>query len=168
MEETDPDGYISTGDVDGANDNTIVADVGPGENVVDQDFFDQALGSISGNIWNDENGNGINDGEPPIPGVTVCLLQGAAQVACTTTDSNGDYSFPDVPPGDYTVVETDPDGFTSTTPNNLPVTVGSGEDVSGVDYGDQSLTRPWAASAAPCVKVMAAALANLASLASPA
>ena len=137
--ETDPDGYISTGDVDGANDNTIVANVGAGENVVDQDFFDQALGSISGNVWNDENGNGVNDGEPSLPDVTVCLLQGDSQVACTTTDSNGDYTFPDVPPGDYTVVENDPPGFTSTTPNTIPVTVGPGEVVEDVDAGDQTL-----------------------------
>ena len=126
--ETDPAGYISTGDVDGANDNTIVATVPAGVTVTGRDFGDVKLGSIGGIVWNDLNSNGILDGgEPGIPGVPVCAVPvGAACRSATVTDASGNYTIPNVPPGAYTVTETDPAGMVSTTPNTVPVTVPSG------------------------------------------
>ena len=53
-------------------------------------------------------------GEPGIPGVTVTLLdENGDVVQQTTTDANGDYSFPNVPVGTYSVVETDEPGWDS-------------------------------------------------------
>ncbi|MFD4669667.1 SdrD B-like domain-containing protein [Lentzea sp. NPDC058450] len=51
-------------------------------------------------VWNDKNGNGLQDeGEPGIPGVTVKLSDGKT----TTTDANGKYLFEGMPDGTYTV-----------------------------------------------------------------
>ncbi len=69
--------------------------------------------AIGGRAFADGNGNAIqDDGEPPEPGLTVALLNGAGQpaldiegnpVAETTTDFAGHYVFDDLAPGSYEV-----------------------------------------------------------------
>jgi len=60
-------------------------------------------------VWNDLNGNGIQDaGEPGIAGV-VLQLSGAA-TATTTTDDNGQYLFGGLCGGKYTVTVVPPPG----------------------------------------------------------
>ncbi len=50
-----------------------------------------------------------NGGEVGIPGVSVCLKDTNDNIiACTTTNGTGDYTFPGVPNGSYTIV-VDPD-----------------------------------------------------------
>jgi hypothetical protein len=85
-------------------------------------------GNITGTVFYDYNGNGIQDpGEPGVPGATVELL-GARQVDAageltalaapgdvssllsTTSDSNGDYAFNNLPAGTFYVREQLPDG----------------------------------------------------------
>jgi hypothetical protein len=136
--ESDPSGYISTGDVDGANDNKIVATVPAGGSVTDRDFGDAKLGSINGTVWNDVDKDGIQDpGEAGLPNVVVCATPtaGGAPV-CDVTDGNGNYNLPNLPPGSYVVTETDPAGYTSTTPNSVPVNLGSGQNTDSPDFGD--------------------------------
>ncbi|MCL7412203.1 MAG: MSCRAMM family adhesin SdrC [ANME-2 cluster archaeon] len=61
-------------------------------------------GSIGDFVWNDLNGNGIQDaGEPGIPGVTVNLSNESGILATTTTDSNGFYLFDGLCINCYTV-----------------------------------------------------------------
>ena len=49
---------------------------------------------IGNRVWRDTNRNGIQDpGEPGIGGVAVALYENNAQVASTTTDSQGQYYF---------------------------------------------------------------------------
>ncbi|MGB9738108.1 SdrD B-like domain-containing protein, partial [Chloroflexus sp.] len=73
-----------------------------------------ALASLGDRVWNDLNYNGIQDaGEPGVNGVEVSLyrpgydgLAGTADdelVATTTTNSSGNYSFTNLPPGRYFV-----------------------------------------------------------------
>jgi hypothetical protein len=52
-------------------------------------------GSVGDFVWNDLNGNGIQDaGEPGLSGVTVSLYNTTPSlVGTTTTDSNGNYLF---------------------------------------------------------------------------
>jgi hypothetical protein len=55
-------------------------------------------------VWVDTNRDGLQDGEPGVPDVTVVLKNGAgAQVGTTTTDENGKYQFSDLPDGSYQV-----------------------------------------------------------------
>ncbi len=59
---------------------------------------------IGDRVWEDLNANGIQDtGEPGIPGITVNLICPTCIGITTTTDSNGNYLFTDLDPGDYVV-----------------------------------------------------------------
>jgi hypothetical protein len=82
------------------------------------------LSALGDYVWNDENENGIqDDGESPVAGVTVKLLQPGANGLCdasdamlatTTTGANGFYLFDNLVAGDYCVLFVLPDGFTFT------------------------------------------------------
>lgn len=69
----------------------------------DAGFFRPA--SLGDFVWYDDNDNGVQDaGEAPVAGVTVRLLSAAgAEIASTTTDSNGGYRFDGLRPGGYVV-----------------------------------------------------------------
>jgi SdrD B-like domain len=57
---------------------------------------DAAPLEIGNRVWNDANGNGVQDpGEPPIANVTVNLYApgGTAPIATAVTDNNGNYYF---------------------------------------------------------------------------
>jgi len=93
-----------------------------GANVTDVDGGFIPLGAISGSVLNDDNENGDLDvGDTTgLTGVTLELWKDTdgngtpdVFVSSTTTDSNGDYSFTNVPVGNYVVIETDPAGFQS-------------------------------------------------------
>lgn len=66
------------------------------------------IAGIGGSIFTDADGDGIQDGagngEGGIEGVTVTLLDDNGNVVQTVeTDADGNYFFPNVPPGTYTV-----------------------------------------------------------------
>ena len=96
------------------------------------------FGTIAGTVYNDMDADGdFADSDGPIAGVTISLLdENGNVIATTTTDSNGDYIFTGLLPGDYTVVEADPNGFVSSTPNEIEVNLSEGEDSTGNDYLD--------------------------------
>ena len=86
------------------------------------------VGAIGDRVWIDNDGNGVQDaGEPSIAGVAVTLYNNAGTaIAMATTDINGNYLFPGLTPGNYTI------GF-----SNLPVGFGfSGQDKGGNDATD--------------------------------
>jgi hypothetical protein len=96
-----------TTDGDGSNGNLTV------------DIALTGTGSIGNFVFNDTNGNGIQDaGEAGIPGVTVTLTYPDGSTTSTTTDANGNYNFPNLAPGTtYSVVFGTPSGFNPATPN---------------------------------------------------
>ena len=110
---------------------------------------------ITGNLWDDADGNGVNNGEDPIPGATVCLYasDGLTLIVCTQTRTNGDYIFPGDPNGSYVVkvdpksidpayVQTgDPDqpGVPCTVCDNQTIAVVSGGNDTGNDFGYQKV-----------------------------
>ena len=84
------------------------------------DFGFYPLSSLGDRVWLDTNGNGIQDaGEAGIPGVSVKLLDGLGNpfldrngvAVATTTDSNGNYLFKDLPVGNYQVKFMPPAGY---------------------------------------------------------
>jgi SdrD B-like domain len=101
---TEPD---VAADSDGTNGNLTV------------DFGFKGTGAIGDFVFNDRNGNGIQDaGEPGIGSVTVTLTYPNGQTATTTTDANGLYSFTNLAPGTtYSVTFGTPAGFNPTTSN---------------------------------------------------
>ncbi|MBW6467239.1 MAG: DUF11 domain-containing protein, partial [Brevefilum sp.] len=160
-----PEGYILTGDPDGCEGDPCEI-ITPHEHEVtlgligeelvieylDADFgyYNAATYAVSGTVWDDLNGDGVQDtGELGIPGVTVCLYNaaGTTVIACTTTDVNGDYVFPGVAPGDYVikvnpstlpspayVATYDPDGIATLHQTAISVVAA---DVIDQDFGYQ-------------------------------
>jgi protocatechuate 3,4-dioxygenase beta subunit len=81
-------------------------------NTYDFGFF-LPLGSIGDRVWNDIDGDGIQDAnEVGVAGVTVVLLNSAGQpIATTTTDAFGNYKFNGLLAGDYSVRVTPPANY---------------------------------------------------------
>ena len=98
------------------------------------DFGLVAPATIGDRVWNDADGNGADNGEPGVPGVTVILKDAnGVEVARTTTDANGNYRFAGLVPGTYTVDIEVPAGFNAAT-TSMTVTVGEGEENLDVDF----------------------------------
>ncbi|QGH70117.1 SdrD B-like domain-containing protein [Pseudactinotalea sp. HY158] len=111
--------------------------------------------SVGDYVWVDENRDGLQDeGEPGIPGVTVCLVGPDGEpvtdvfgepVGPVVTDENGHYTFDDLPAltGDdvYTVC-IDRDASAEALEPYVPTTLGAGDD-RGVD------SSTWEASSEP-------------------
>jgi hypothetical protein len=77
------------------------------------------LGSLGDRVWRDNNGNGIQDaGEPGVAGISVQLRDCNGNVlSTTTTNSNGNYNFPNLNAGCYVVRFTNISGFAISPPN---------------------------------------------------
>ena len=98
------------------------------------DFGLVAPATIGDRVWNDADGNGADNGEPGVPGVTVILKDAnGVEVGRTTTDANGNYRFAGLVPGTYTVDIEVPAGFNAAT-TSMTVTVGEGEENLDVDF----------------------------------
>ena len=98
------------------------------------DFGLVAPATIGDRVWNDADGNGADNGEPGVPGVTVILKDAnGVEVARTTTDANGNYRFAGLVPGTYAVDIEVPAGYNAAT-TSMTVTVGEGEEKLDVDF----------------------------------
>lgn len=95
------------------------------------------VGNLQGTVWNDLNGNATKDaGEPGLAGAQVILRDnGNNLIGSHTTGSDGFYSFPDLTPGSYSVVEVDPSGYVSTTPNNWVIPISANSTLT-LNFGD--------------------------------
>jgi hypothetical protein len=107
------------------------------------DFGQQQLASISGIMFNDNNGNGVLDsGEKPLAG-WACFIDfnnngvfdGADYRA--TADANGKYTFANLVPGTYHIHHNPAVGWRRAVPSNSwDVTVTAGQNVTGKNIGD--------------------------------
>ncbi len=152
--EIDPAGAISVNDRQGApNDNQVGVEILAAD-VTDADFLDQNIelaalrGSVRADL--DSDGNPADD-DPPLAGVLLLLytdpngdghpFDGYA-VALTTTDLNGEYSFPQLPSGHYVIFQFDPQGATSTwdatgdAGDSMVAATLAGADVVNLDFLD--------------------------------
>lgn len=99
------------------------------------DFGLKGTASLGDFVWNDLNGNGVQDaGEPGISGATVTLTYPNGATAITTTDANGAYGFANLIPGTYSVSFTTPSGFIP-SPANLGDDTKDSDPESGVVSG---------------------------------
>ncbi len=72
-------------------------------------------GVIGNFVWDDLDGNGLQDaGEPGIDNVTLTLKQGTTVKGTATTDVDGAYLFTEVCGGTYTVEVARPNGYVAT------------------------------------------------------
>ncbi|MEZ5381807.1 MAG: SdrD B-like domain-containing protein [Microthrixaceae bacterium] len=111
-------------------------------------------GSLGDFIWNDLNGDGIQDkGEAGVEGATVALLNSVGQVVATQlTEADGAYLFENLAPGKYRIVVTPPAGYelspraqggdiardsdvSPTSGSSAVVTLAPGEDRTDLDAG---------------------------------
>ena len=69
--------------------------------------------TIAGSVHVDTNGDATDDtSDPPLSGVTIQLLDSTGNVLQTTlTDASGNYSFSQIPPGNYGLRELQPNGY---------------------------------------------------------
>ncbi len=89
------------------------------------------VGALGNFVWNDLNGDGIQDAnEPGAAGITVILYNSAGNPVDTVfTDASGGYLFTNLTPGNYTV------GF-----SNLPAGFSfTGQDLGGNDATDSDV-----------------------------
>jgi large repetitive protein len=165
-----PEGYLFTRpDADGLGLNgSLNSDVNPltgrsasfqlntGELNLNIDAGLFVPGSIAGAVYFDSKGD--HHGDIPMPGVQLCLVDASGEPVCdphnvaltTTTCEEGCYSFTNLPPGHYQVVQTQPDGYFSVSDvdggdldingDMSIITLGSGQDVTGQDFVESMLT----------------------------
>jgi subtilisin-like proprotein convertase family protein len=130
LEFTPPTGYyFSPQDVGGNN----MADSDPdpttgqtasttlvsGENDTSWDAGLYRLGTIGDYVWEDLDGDGIQDtGERGLTGITVTLSHCTQPISYTAmTNASGVYSFTNLPPASYSLEFELPDGYAFTRPN---------------------------------------------------
>ncbi|HYW70374.1 MAG TPA: SdrD B-like domain-containing protein, partial [Pyrinomonadaceae bacterium] len=117
----------------------VVASSGTDTNVYFGNFH---TATISGQVFKDFNASGLIDtGEPGLSGWTVFLdlnnngIIDAGETS-VTTDATGNYSFPNVGPGQVTVREVVQSGWSPTTnSSSSPITVTSGMNQT-INFGD--------------------------------
>ncbi len=125
IRQTQPHGFLdgldSAGTVDGVptgiaqNPGDLITGVNirQGQRAIEYNFGELKPASLSGRVHVDLNGNCTHDpGEPLLAGVVIRLLDASGrQVAITQTNGEGRYHFDSIPPGNYTLVEEQPDGY---------------------------------------------------------
>ncbi|MCI5225028.1 MAG: hypothetical protein D3924_20765, partial [Candidatus Electrothrix sp. AR4] len=155
VDVTDTGTMLTGSTLTGGTDPVAVTGLTAGQDYNDADFgYQQTDASIGDLIWNDLNGDGIQDaGETGIDGVTVDLYQdtngngvidaGEPILTTKTTAGGGAYDFSGLTPGDYIVDVTDTgsvlSGFTLTGGTDpLAVTnLTAGQDYNDADFGYQ-------------------------------
>lgn len=124
----------------------LVLTLGTSEDYNDADFgYVQSNGRIGDFIWNDLDGDGLQDpGEPGLPSVTLYADLNGNQTQdpgepADTTDANGAYDLRNLAAGTYTViVATPPVGYVLTTANQpLSLTLTAGQIDNTADFGYQ-------------------------------
>lgn len=110
---------------------------------IDDLLVETTVYTISGSVLNDNNAmtGGVNGSGVQNTNVSLYTSDGVTQLATTTTDANGIYSFPNFLPGSYQVAVTPPAGYshvssTDATPLNGVTDVSiTNANISNVNFG---------------------------------
>lgn len=122
-----PDGYTPVGPV--SREETVA-----GADVPDVDFELARLGLVSG-IVSDEGGT-------PVPGAEITIAGPDGQQG-VVTDADGGYAVGSLPPGQYTITITLPDGYSAASPTQRMVTItAAGELIDGQDFTLTAIPAP--------------------------
>nr|WP_235194851.1 bluetail domain-containing putative surface protein [Microcystis aeruginosa] len=101
------------------------------------------LGSIQGSKWNDANANGIWDGgEQALAGSTIYIdsfTNGQLDPweISTVTNADGQYTFSNLGPGEYAILEVNQTGWIQTFPTTpYALNLKAGEKLTGINFGN--------------------------------
>ncbi len=102
------------------------------------------VGGIYGQVFADENGNGLKDeGEAGVAGALITLRQSNfVPITTVLTAETGEFHFLGLAPGSYIVQEENPPYYVDTTVNTRMVYVQAGEETE-VMFGDKPLHVMW-------------------------
>ncbi len=150
VEETDLSGYESVSDSQGnLTDNRVQINLGPGQTEY-AEFVDRELSAIQVSVSEDTNGDTI--GDQALQGVTISLYGSSSSSPIRgTTNTRGIATFPNLPAGNYTVVETNLSGYESVwdsqgnlTDNRVQITLGPGQTAPAqfVDRSNKLVCNP--------------------------
>ncbi|MEM1067592.1 MAG: SdrD B-like domain-containing protein [Planctomycetota bacterium] len=149
------DGRDNTGSVDGRvignafNDRFQEIELRQGQAGTNYNFGERLPGSIQGRVHADlDNDCVVDPDEQALGGITLRLFNDAgSEIARTVTGSDGTYSFTNLPPGSYTLVQDQPTdyfdggvkpgsaGGTVTESNRIEqIVIGSGQAVVAYDF----------------------------------
>jgi hypothetical protein len=120
--ETEPSGYTKGKDSDGNLGGTVGTaqitsiSVNSGDDGQNYDFAEVKGGSLSGYVYYDANHNYVMDsGDSGMSGVEMILYgydnSGRYVWKSTTTDASGYYSFDNLTPGTYNIIDAPPSGY---------------------------------------------------------
>ena len=128
--------------------------LGTGQSGVSYNFGEAQPVCISGKVFTDSSNN-CNSSQAGLNGVTVTLENSSGKVVASTVTSGsgssaGSYSFTNLVPGTYTLVETVLSGYSATgtdigsaggssagSTQINGITLGSGSSASGYDFGQK-------------------------------
>lgn len=139
IKESTPSGYLDGKETPGSLGGTIGQDmfssiaITAGASGTGYNFGEVDASSLSGNVYADSNNDGIRQsGESGIGNVTLKLYDAnGVLVATTTTNSYGQYTFNNLYPGTYKIIETQPAGYVDG--------IESAGSLGGDDSGDNNL-----------------------------
>ena len=120
VEATLPTGYAQTAGVDPS---TVNVPSGSVTSIFDDGY--QPRGTVTGTVFRDDDGNGVQNGaEPGIPSVSVVITDALGVTRTVTTDANGVYTATNVPSGTAVV-----DVVNATLPAGVVQTAGTDRQV---------------------------------------
>lgn len=111
----------------------------PGGGTSNAVTFRVSFATVAGTVFEDMNGNGIQDGgDAPVPNWRMRLFLGTSRIDSVLTDSLGEYILNTIGPGSYTVSQRLQSGWIQTypdSPGTYPITVTVQQAFSGKNFG---------------------------------
>ena len=159
LSETLPTGYLigkttagSPGGVVSSDEISSIA-LSEGENGTENDFAALSPSSLTGNVYEDVNDDGVEQSnESGIADVSVTLTgtddKGNPVNLSATTNSSGSYGFANLRPGNYTITESAPAGYldgkvpsgslggVTGTHQLSEIAIGVGEDANAYNFAE--------------------------------